>query len=479
MQATLKIKMFALFFFINLLTHSPFLNLAPCGSHVWRQCNTLAMAKNFAFEGMNIFEPKIDRRNESNGITGSHFPLYEWGLALLGGKSEHFELIARLYSILISSLTMFAFMILLIKIHIESKYAIFGAILFLSIPQFYYDSINAMPDIMALMFALSALCFLHDFYKKNNTNFIIPAVLACICAGLIKFQFLAIPLVAIVWIQRKRDHILFTGIASALVIGVVVKWYLYALELTKQSNLKEFGLWIKPINKNELLKTLETNLLSDLPELLSGWPIFITLILLSLLKIKQIEWNASTKLILVWFLGFIGFYAVAIERMHHHSYYFMMLLPLVIIVLMYLVQAVKLQIGLLVLLCIFNFTWAFVRIIPSRWTKEKMGIPIEFIDKNQRQAIVNSTSKNILTAIGPDISGCIYFYFTETKGYSFEKADELLEIKNGKPYIEQMREAGCKQLIIRKDSATNEVVRKIENKILIKTQGEFEVWQLN
>lgn len=479
MQAALKIKMFALFLFINLLTHSPFLNLAPCGAHVWRQCNTLAMSKNFAFEGMNIFEPKIDRRNESNGITGSHFPLYEWVLALIAGKSEHFELIARLYSILISSLAMLALMVLLLKINIQSKYAIFGAILFLSIPQFYYDSINAMPDIMALMFALFALCFLHDFYTKNNTNFIIPALLACICAGLIKFQFLTIPFVAIVWIQRKREHILFTGIALTLVIGVVVKWYLYALELTQKSNLKEFGLWIKPISKNELLKTLETNLLSDLPELLSGWPIFIALIILLLLRLKQIEWNVSSKFVLVWFLGFIGFYIIAIERMHHHSYYFLILLPLVIIVLMKLVQTVKLQTGILVLLCLLNFTWAFARIIPSRWTKEKMGIPIEFIDKKQRNAIIKGTLKNTLTLIGPDISGCIYFYFTETKGFSFEKADELLEIKNGKPYIDHIREAGCKQLIIRRDSLTNEVIRNIDNKVLLKTQGEFEVWQLN
>ena len=96
------LKVLLVYFAVNCLVHLPFLNLPPSGSHVWRQCNTLGMARNFAEESMAITEPRIDRRNESNGITGSHFPLFEWQLAgLYKIVGEHY-IVARLYSALIS-----------------------------------------------------------------------------------------------------------------------------------------------------------------------------------------------------------------------------------------------------------------------------------------------------------------------------------------------------------------------------------------
>jgi hypothetical protein len=42
--------------------------------------NALAVARNFHEESSNILEPRVYRCGEENGITGMHFPAYEWAL---------------------------------------------------------------------------------------------------------------------------------------------------------------------------------------------------------------------------------------------------------------------------------------------------------------------------------------------------------------------------------------------------------------
>ena len=59
------------------------------------------MARNYSEEGMNILEPKIDRRNYTDGITGSHFPLYEWCVAALSKVFGFSDTLPRILNLLI------------------------------------------------------------------------------------------------------------------------------------------------------------------------------------------------------------------------------------------------------------------------------------------------------------------------------------------------------------------------------------------
>ena len=183
------LKVFLFFALVNGLLHAYFINLPPCGSHVWRQCNTLAMSRNFATESMDIMHPRIDRRNNSNGITGAHFPAYEWTLALISKAFGFTDLLARVFSLLVFTLGMFAFYLFLKQVEFDDRYAVIGSLILLSIPQNYYDSMNAMPDIMALTASLFSLYFLTHYFKNGSIiHFVIGVLLAVVC-GLIKFQF--------------------------------------------------------------------------------------------------------------------------------------------------------------------------------------------------------------------------------------------------------------------------------------------------
>src|SRR5690606_18615829 len=130
-----NLKIFLLYLGINILVHIFFINLPPSGVHVWRQCNTLAVARNFAEEDMNLLETRVDKRENTDGITGSPFPLYEWGLAGLYKVFGERDFLHRIYSILIFTLGMFAFFLFNLNLKTDRKIAIGSGLLLLSVPQ--------------------------------------------------------------------------------------------------------------------------------------------------------------------------------------------------------------------------------------------------------------------------------------------------------------------------------------------------------
>lgn len=479
MSRTYTGKVFVLFLLVNLLTHLPFLAYPPCGSHVWRQCNTLAMSRNFAEESMNILKPRIDRRNETDGITGSHFPLYEWGLAATFRVFGFSETLARIYSMLISSSAMLAIYLLLSFTGSTRRFATIGGLLLLSVPQVYYDSINAMPDILALPAALFSLYFcLRNFSHSRMSDGIAGALLAIIC-GLIKFQFLIIPFSAIAFMPRHKNAFRYVFVAASATLLSVFVWYRYALHLTERSNLREYGLWIKTVDVRTGLNTISGNLTSDFPELLSGWPLFAVLCFVLFKSYRTVQTGRIGRMLLIWSGGFFLFYAVAIERMQQHSYYFMALIPVFILLSVRLLEIRKTAYVWMLLLCVLNFTWSFVRIIPSRWRAGHEGIPAEFINPGQRLALSSAVPAGALCLIGPDLSGCIYFYFTHSKGFSFaEPGDLLQELSRNQSRLLQSKKSGIRYLMVKTDAQTAEQLNRIQNKRLIKQVGTFEVWEL-
>jgi len=436
------------------------------------------MSRNFATEDMNILQPRIDRRNETDGITGSHFPLYEWLLALISKVFGFSEMLARVYSLLIFSFVMLAMYLVLLQLKIKPFAAVCSALLLLSVPQMYYDSINAMPDILALCFSLFALHFFLSYFLRAHAGFLFPAILFAVLGGLIKFQFLIIPASSIAYIHFNRKQLFYAFVSIIFIVLPIFCWYSYAIQLTQVHNLKEFGLWIQPITWLQKWQTLWNNLISDLPELLLGWPLFVFLIVFISLNIKSFNRSRDQVFLWLWLLGFIVFYCVAIERMMHHSYYFMAIIPACMIVCARCIQNQKQFKTILVSLVLLNFMWSFARIIPSRWAENKMNVPSTFLDKNLRQELTSAIPEGASCVVGPDVSGCIYFYFTNTKGFSFERPDELLQMKVDGQYFEVMRHYGVKYLICNQGERMRPVLEKLDKIRLKNTIGDFQIWEL-
>ena len=477
MRPPLKIAVLSFFILLNTLLHLPFLSLPPCGDHVWRQCNTMAMSRNMHEGDGSLMAPSIDRRNATNGITGSHFPLYEWGLAQWSKLTGFNDQSARTYALVIFSVAMLLMYSILLFLGIDWIQSVLGALLLLTIPQFYYDSINAMPDNLALCMALLAWrAQLAMTEQKTSFLWVLLASLSALLCGLIKPQFLIIPMSNWWLIANKRSIGFFLYPALFVLLGVGV-WYWHAEQLTQVNNLKEFGLWIKPIGFAAILKTVFKNIVSDWPELLLGWPLFVAFILLAFgVKHKPYYLKQTIK----WqMLGFVLFYALAIERMHDHSYYFMAILPIMVLLVVTLLQNTNKSLLYLSILCLLNGIWAYYRIVPNRWQVPHLDIPMAFADRAQRDTLTQYLNHSEHCLVGPDVSGCVWFYFTHTKGFSFEHAEELFENNGNGTWKRDMSAFGIDYLLIDTSAHTKRyLLDHIPNKRLLKTVSGLSVWKI-
>jgi len=388
--------------------------------------------------------------------------------------------VSRMYSALVFSFTMFAFYLLLLSLRIDKKLAIWGGIGLLSIPQFYYDSINAMPDIYALGLGFLSAYYIQKFRLNNRINWLIISAILAALGGMIKFQFLIIPLSFYAVFEWSNWNIKKTLLAHFIISTVpVILWYLHAIELTATSNLKEFGLWIKPITAKEKLHTIYTNIVSDSPELLIGYPLLVFLVFIIVKYTKHIRFKSEfSYLIVLWVLGFACFYYVAIERMQHHSYYFMVLLPISILVVVKLANKNHNISKWLPMVVIINLIWAGVRIIPSRWVENAYQVPQELIDINQLSQLRGCIPRGSKSLVGPDKSGCIYFYYLQTKGYSFEDYREINSMKVEGAFMDIIKRHGVRYIISNQGEAFEQLMLVHSEWREIKAVGAFKIWTL-
>lgn len=469
-------KTFLLILSIQLLSHLPFLNHPPCGSHLWRQCNTLALSRNFYMENMNILEPRIDRRNETNGITGSHFPLYEWGLASIYKITGEHYWVQRLYALLIFSVGIYAFYLLLMGFKFECMQSLFGALLLGGLPQLYYDGLNALPDIAALSLSILSVLFYHRYIQSGLTNNLILGAIFTALAGLTKIQFMMAPMAFSLFCGINTAKFRLYLFSLVLAIIPVAAWYYYAGILTEMNNLREYGLWIKPIGVERTMETIFKNLLSDVPELLLGWPLLLFFIILIFKSgWRKVKYNYLPYL--AWFLGFVVFYLVMRERFYDHSYYFISLLPLCILIFMQVFKTSGMKTRILALLMVSNLSWSMVRIIPSQWTESGKRLSSYFSDKHRLEKIKAQMPRDKTCIVGPDLSGCIYFYFLEVKGFSFAEPDEILEINSGINKLEEYHQKGAEYLIVSDKKAMENRIRQAGKWVLYSEVDEFAIWR--
>ncbi|MFN6092680.1 MAG: hypothetical protein ACK44N_09725, partial [Bacteroidota bacterium] len=236
---------------VFVLIHLLFINLPPCSIHVWRQCNTLSVAQNFYDESYNILEPRVDRRFEGDGITGTAFPLYEWILAIIYKFTGVHYWVHRVLSLLLTITAIIFSFLFLNNIARNKLAASIASSLLLWTPELFYHSINAIPDILGLCAGFISLYF----YSKKDCNelSITLSFLFLTISGLIKIQYLMIGVFHLVeFIKSKsiikkligQDILIF--ICGLFCVTAVFSWYKYSLDLIEKSNLRDIGIELRP-----------------------------------------------------------------------------------------------------------------------------------------------------------------------------------------------------------------------------------------
>ena len=424
---------------LNFLAHLPFFGIPPKGTHSWRQCNTMAVARNFYEEDMNIMRPRVDQRGTSNGVTGMQFPAYEWTVAVTYHVFGFHETLPRVVNWLIfvgGVVACYALARLL------SGSAWIGAVTAWSLawsPELYYHSVNALPDVLALSASIGGLYFFLRWYRASSDPVAYWLSVALLTlGGLTKLQYLAVgaPIAVLVlrdlWLSRLnwRARGVALAVLAATTVGLPLAWYARATRLIKETGLADFGLELRPADSwTAALNILRENVFSDLPLLLVGVTGFV-LLLLGLLALAR---DGRTRRF--WFAPLLGwaiilaiYHLIELSQMEMHQYYMMPYLPLLMLTVAlgasWLLRRKHGAVTLAVLLALQPVA-AAVRVIPSRWGSGARGIPRELYYPASRAALTNAVPDTTLCLVGPDLSSCRYFYFLHKKGFSFPLTTDL------------------------------------------------------
>jgi Dolichyl-phosphate-mannose-protein mannosyltransferase len=453
---------------LHILVHAPFLSLPPCSIHVWRQCNTLAVARNFLEEDNRILLPRVDRRGDQSGVTGMSFPAYEWTLAQLYRIAGTDNAVHRGFSLAISMLTLIAAAACFRKLTGEDWMGVAGAWVIAWSPEFFYHSINALPDGMAMACGFGALWAGLRWIEKRNYVVQILSIALLTLAGLIKMQYglFGIFLFGILAQHHLRSEkfrgaqVMTWVVGGTASLACVLAWYRYANALTEASMLTDFVLQIRPVTDvQEALHIVYRNLVSDLPELLLNYA--NTLLLILGLGVFLAGRNAFKN----WMWPLAGaclvqlaWYLLMLEQMKVHQYY---LLPFLLISTLLILIAVRTlsdsKWAVLVPILLFaQPILAAARILPARWMKSDLGIPAEFADQNQLLKLQQCIPDPRWVVAGPDRSGCIWLYFLHAKGFTFDETTDLFEADANSPDLDRYRRQGARWLITKRGEIKTE-----------------------
>ncbi|PJJ48476.1 ArnT family glycosyltransferase [Hymenobacter chitinivorans] len=445
---------------LNLLLHLPFFAQPPNSVHVWRQSNTMAVARNLYEEDMNLLRPRVDRRNESDGVTGMQFPSYEWVVAV-GYKVLGFhEAIPRVVTWLIFAGGVLAFFALVQRLSGSRWLAAVGAWGLSWSPELFYHSINALPDVLALSASVAGLFYFLRWYQERRALDFWLSLLLTTLAGLTKLQYLVIgfPIAVLIlrdlWQRRlswRRDALPLL-VFAVVTVGCTLAWYAYAVRLIETSGLADFGLELRPASDlAAAVKTLTHNLISDIPELLINYGNF-GLLVLGLVAVARGGYVRRYWFgpLLAWALALLAYHLIELRQMSVHQYYMLPYLPVLLLVVVvgagWLAQQPKWR-WALALLLVAQPVLAFVRIAPARWMGGAREVPTELFEAATRAELSNAVPDSALCVVGPDESGCKYFYFLHKKGFGYNESAQLFAPgAGGQPYLANCIQRGAQYL---------------------------------
>lgn len=437
---------------------------------------------------MNIFHPRVNDRGGSNGITGTQFPSYEFGLAgIYQFTGEHYW-VSRVWSLLIFSLGIIFTYWWVLNLTGNKLKACMAAWCFCWSPELFYHGINALPDILALTAALGSLATCHKFLNDRKNIWLFISMLLLMLAGLTKIQFL---LAGSIWAV-----LLFTGynkekfsksvttvilISGLMVAGMCAAWYGYAKRMIAQSGLQDVGLDFKPeTDWHAAMKTISHNIMSDIPELLMGYASFIFFIVgIYLYFTKRKKINNNKAIYYPWLFLFLIYYFVELKQMNEHNYYLLVCLPLLLLVMIAGAEYLyKRSLLIFTLLMLAQPVLSAMRIIPSRWMGQNNELPDAFLSESSRLKLQAVVPDNNLCIMANDNSGCIWFYFLHKRGFAVADKSMLREMQNNMPNIKKYIQEGAGYLYSDDPSlATDDIISVFIDKKLMQ-EGRIAVYRL-
>lgn len=305
--------------------NAPFITRPPVDEHSWRQTDTAAVIRNFQEESPNIFQPRIDMRQNHSGITGMEFPAYNYIVYLLNIIFGFKHWMGRAVTILFSIIGLFLFFELL-KIRFNQREALLSSLLLMIFPVYIIFSKNIQPDIMMISLVIGSLYFAQKYRDSKRKLFILIAVALFSLACLVKIPaVMLLPVFFVIVPFEKKDRNLVAAILAIFIV-LIASWYFYSNFLSRNFGLGEYfygdyslattlailprySFWFT-VSRYIFIKEFIFGL--SLPFLFFGaWEFY----------------NKKEFLPLIWFFCSGLFLVLFASKSYYHNYYSLILLP--------------------------------------------------------------------------------------------------------------------------------------------------------
>ena len=431
--------------FLTLIVHLPFFGLMPRSVHVWRQSHTLAVARNFYEESMNLFKPRIDGRKNKDGVTGMQFPFFEYNLAMIYkvfGFRQSFPRILNFFYFCLGIIGVYYLFLYFYKTYLGAALA---AWTFTWSPELFYYSICALPDISALTFSVWGLYFFFRWFDdEKDIRFFYLSLIAISLGGLIKIQYLSVGFpIAVIVLRKAFQHKISKKTSILLtVFGIIsvclpISWYMYANYLIETSGLTDFGLHFKPAPDWEYaFKTVKKNISRDIPTFLLNFASSILFVFGIYIFIKKKRWktNKWSLPLGIMSIGFLAYYIIQLESMRDHIYYmfpflFVLIFPVYYGYLFLSIYLKKWRIYLIYSVVLLVPSLTVYTMSLERFVLDDLftHLPKELYNRTSRIHLAECVKEKYNICVGPDESNCIFLYFLNKKGYSFANAQEMIK----------------------------------------------------
>jgi 4-amino-4-deoxy-L-arabinose transferase-like glycosyltransferase len=316
-------------------------------------------------------------------------------------------------------------------------------------PLFYYYSINPLPDLLALCFAVWGLVWFFRWNKTQNHRALLVCTALFALATLCKLPYIIFYAVFGGWLVNvlKSRPVSWRNVFGVIAItGVSVaaalSWYAVVMKEWSPNKVTS-GIFGEDFSAGDFIETITGSIISTLPELLLNYaavPLFVIgLYFFFAGKKKQ---NPHVLPLIMLSIAVLLYYIFELNAITLiHDYYLLPFLPLLFLVVTY--GAIQFsakgnwqRIAVWIFVLATPLT-AFLR-IDSRWNEQDPGFNPDLITyQNQLRSATPADAKIV---IGNDESAHISLYYTQHFGWNFHsdqlRVDEIeTMISKGATYL--------------------------------------------
>ncbi|MEM6966947.1 MAG: glycosyltransferase family 39 protein, partial [Bacteroidota bacterium] len=297
-------------------------------------------------------------------------------------------------------------------------------------PSFFYHTVNPLPDNFALCCGIWSLVYFFRFKEKQNIYKLFLGSVFLSLAALTKLPFILFASVPFAYqifywkrLKKEKKLLSFSLTAYGLLI-LPLAWYAWVIPHWQGNDVAK-GIFSNQASLTELFSILWGNIISTLPELLLNYAA-VPFFAYGIFRFFQLKYYQKkiAKLFVFLLLSILAFFFYEINLIGTvHDYYLFPFFPLLFLLvgfggLQLWKSTHQMSKAFVILALVVAPLTAHLR-IADRWNLDEVGFNKDFL--SYKTELQNAVPKDALCVIGNDVSGHILFYYTNKKGWRFER----------------------------------------------------------